>query len=391
MVLFAVLFGCQDLITVGLMNLANVTSLPTLLSQVPQIWPACPRKHVEVHIGLLQGFRATEQRTNNSMYMRAVARSVWITGQCAEAIQIWLPAQQLGSRQSDQLVLAQWYLGVGDRGRAIETYRKVGGANFVHGIWEQVRRYGNTPLALAWQDLYVDLLPSRENVQWLADTYILVGRATDAAAVWNKLAAVTHENNPQYWFALGRKAQTLGDCKTALDFYQYGQLVTSSAPFLLSGQAECLVGLGRTSDAVTIYMRLFAYQHDATTADAICNLLREQRQFKEARTWCDRAIALPHADGAPEYRLGLLLQDVGDWRGSEQALRGSLTRFGPHDAMVPLVLYPLAQVVYRQSRYDEAYSLLESAINLLDENRPERHTYTSLLHIWDSQGQTDHH
>jgi len=372
------------------MNLDNVTSLPRLAPQTPPAWPTCSEKQPEAHIGLLLALRATEQQSSNANYWRAVSKSDWVSGQCTEAIRVWLYVQRLGNRHSDKLVLAQWYQGIGYRDRAIEIYLKADGTNFVHGVWEQAKTFGNISLALAWQDLYVDLLPSRENVQWLADTYILAGRATDAAAAWYKLAAATQQNDPQYWFALGRKAQTLRDCQTALEFYQYGQKATSGAPFLLLGQAECFVGMGRMDDAITIYERLFASQQDASTAAVICNIRREQKQFNGARVWCDRAIELPHADGAPEYRLGLLLQDVGNWRGSEQALRESLTRYSPHDSMVPVVLYPLAQVVYWQSRSDEAISILESAINLLDENYPDRHTYTSLLRVWDSEAQSDH-
>ena len=390
MVLVVSPFIGQGLITVGLVNLANVTSLPILLLQAPLAWPTCPKKQAAAPIDLLPALRVTEQHSSNSDYWRAVARSYWLSGRCAEAIEAWLNAQRLGNRQSDQLILAQWYLGTESRARAIETYLKADAASFVHKIWEQARSSGNTSLALSWQDLYVDLRPSRENVQWLSSTYMLFGRATDAAMAWHKLATVTQENDPDHWFAIGHKAQTLGDCKTALDLYRHGQEVTSDAPVLLTGQADCLAVLGNLDNAITIYERLFAGQNDASTAAVICNLRRQQKRLEQARTWCDRAIALPHDGGAPEYYLGLLLQDMGDWRGSEQALRQSVARYGKGDYMVPVVYYPLAQVVYRQSRYDEAMSLLEVANSLLDENYPDKHKYISLLSDWYSRRQTDH-
>jgi len=206
----------------------------------------------------------------------------------------------------------------------------------------------------------------------MVDAAILLSTAQEGAGRPDQASATLREvlqENPDSYRVQLRLAEVLERAERwseAADAYGKAQALNPPrAPALTTRRAVALLAASRTSEAKKVVQDAIASDRSKGNDPILLYLLAEsQRTLKEldaARATAEKLVAAFPNDGRGLHVLSLILQDLGDAKGAERALRDLIAK-DPIDANALNSLgYLLAE---RGENLDEAITLVERALKI---------------------------
>src|SRR5215470_16121374 len=164
-------------------------------------------------------------------------------------------------------------------------------------------------------------------------------KAADAAgaeAAWREALRID-SRNPEALFHLGNRLHERGDENGAIELFERALLAVPGHASVLNNLALALAAIGRTENAETRYREAVVAQPQH--ADALANLaglLQEQKRYREAILFYERAIAIRRDFPAAFWiARGVALNELGAFPDAEESLREALRLVPDH---VPTLL-----------------------------------------------------
>jgi tetratricopeptide (TPR) repeat protein len=215
--------------------------------------------------------------------------------------------------------------------------------------------------AIGWFRYAMAYEPSIAAAGQLARLYDEMGQEVRVSEVWLTLKALSGEDTPAHWWAVGKLREQDGDLKGAAEAYaraaalsegkeRYRRTLTAAETWRRAGEAD---------RAIAIYRQLIREHPDKIDAYlGLAGLYRIQRAWEDARFWYEEAQQRFPQDFRPYYYLGVTARAEGRFEEALTYLEQALAIKPQHAP----AMYELAMTLDSLNRRPEAVVWLQQAV-----------------------------
>jgi len=287
-------------------------------------------------------------------------RAAWLEGECEQARAEWEVALQEDPSDGVAALWAFW-TARGDPSRLPEGLDRERLARYAYQAGRRAQAAGAGTEAARWYRLSLDLAPTREATEGLARLYRKEGRAEEAAALWEDLAAGLPEEDPDHWWAVAQVAEQAQEWEQAAWAYREGAArAEEPLPFWIR-EGNAWTRAQRWEEAQAAYGRILQARPDQPTGYLyLGHLCRARKDYAGALAWYRRGEVAGGGNLGAVYYQGVAYYDLGEVERAEEQFRAVLAEQPEHVS----AHYYLAQSLYRQGRLAEAIEYLAQAIAL---------------------------
>ena len=285
------------------------------------------------------------------------AREAYFLGNCEPALANWTLAADNDPQQETAALMR--YLSSGMDPELLPANMSAEEtAGFLQGLgsWAEINKYETE--AAYWFTNAFNVQPSRSG----ADRLIRLQQdESQQKAVWQQLADVLPQDDPDHWWALGKQADLNGSWQQAVDAYKMGASIAPQPYDFLMAQGAGNLKLDQLDEAQAVFERAAELEPDFSQPYLqLGNVSRQRGDHEKAKTWYEQAVKLAPDKFTPNYWLGLTYYELGEFEPADQYLTGAV-QINPRNSSA---LFYLAQTLYEQGQPNKALARLEEAVRL---------------------------
>jgi len=354
----ALALGSPSLWSAFLVNVSNVELAP--LYKGVEVWPgpACASQTNLSALTARAGQAARLDLESGGAWL-ALARTLWLAGQCDLALVSW---QKAGERAGSGHVTAPFELGralyrEGRRTEALMPLQAARSARYLVLLANYNWTLGNKPAARDLYELALDGEPLLEAADGLANYYMELNQAESAVTVWLKIANGLDSDNELHWLALGEAARLREDWPSA-------RAALERAAQLAPEPYEAYLRLGRLlfsakdwagvieASEEAVRLRPAASSEPYTLA---ARAETERGDYDGAVRWCDRGLVAIPTDAWFDFVAGQAAEQFGFDAQAEQRYLAALAKSPDHFG----ANLQLGLLKYRQGQVGQAVVFME--------------------------------
>jgi tetratricopeptide (TPR) repeat protein len=295
--------------------------------------------------------------TNDHQTMLIAARDAFFEGDCEDALAYWKLVLQNDPQDRSAAIMQFLSSGLEERYFPVDT-SPVEFSKLLFWLGQQAKKNQAQNQSQYWFAHSFALYPSR-----LAADQLLTYQSQPAqqALIWQRLADTLDQDDPDYWWAVGKYSELEKEWHQALQAYAEGGAISPKPYEFLIREGQILAQMEDWDRAETVFLLANDQRPSQITPYLeLGHLYLAQGEFHNAKIWYGKALAKFPNNFSAIFFFGLVNYNLEEKSQAGQYFQRALELKPGH----ALSAYYLAQTLYRSGDSKKALEYLAQAVNL---------------------------